>query len=218
MSFLKKSGLSKLAKQRIRYVETPKSLVAIVQKQSFGKWKDTAIRETVDKARAAQVVRIKEAQAHGNTAGFGAEFDDTAGFGDRFKKAMKKIAKNKVMKKVIKAHVVPLKLAHKVTHGKNSPIRKMEMALQKTLKKNLPFTKPFIDFHNKAAGATHKAMAQVGIGEAKKKITAKAIADVTKKLPPAAKKKAQAALVKRANEAVVTMPSGATYRFDPTKF
>src|SRR5688572_22608288 len=76
------------AKQRIRYIDTPTELVAVVQKRGWaGKWKDTPVREIVNKKQALRALRVQEANTTGNTAGV--DFDDTAGFGDRFKKFAK---------------------------------------------------------------------------------------------------------------------------------
>jgi hypothetical protein len=78
--------------------------------------------------------------------------------GAGFLKKLKKVGK--VIKKV---HTAPLKLVHKVTHGKKSPIRKLELAAQKVVGKALPFTKPFINAHNKVSNQTYKVMEKTGI-------------------------------------------------------
>jgi hypothetical protein len=69
----------------------------------------------------------------------------------------------KLWKGIKKAHTAPLKIAHKITHGKNSPIRKMELALQKGVSKYIPIAKPFIDIHNKVSAQTYKAMEKTGV-------------------------------------------------------
>lgn len=103
---------------------------------------------------------------------------------------LKKLKKG--LKKVAKVAVKPLQVAHKITHGKNSPIRKLELKVQKAVAKHLPVAKPFISIHNSLAAPVHKAIEGKKI---KAKVTAKAIADVTKNLPPDVKKGAQAALI-----------------------
>lgn len=198
-------------KTRIRYVEQPGVLLAIVQQKRglFGPWRDTKVVERIDMRRVEQSVRAVDAK-NGNTAGW----DDTAGFGDRLKKVARKIAKSKVVKVVAKAHTAPIKWANKVTHGKNSPIRKAELAVQGAVTKALPFTKPFIAFHNKAANQTQKLMARADMADAKKRVEAAAIVAEVKKLPPAQREAAQKELVKRAKQYVVESPTGASYRFD----
>jgi len=158
-----------LGNQRIRYVESPGTLTAIHEKRSFwGGWKPTGIREHIDMKRAEAAMREVDKRT-GNTAGYAGGYDDTAGFGDRLKKFGKKLAKNKVTKVIIKAHTAPLKAVHKVTHGKNSPIRKLEMKIQGAVTKALPFTKPFIDFHNKVGSKlTNATLAKVGIAPKEK--------------------------------------------------
>lgn len=69
----------------------------------------------------------------------------------------------KKLKKVGKVIAAPITIAHKITHGKKSPIRKLEMKLQKVVGKALPFTKPFIQAHNKISGGVYKAMEKAKI-------------------------------------------------------
>lgn len=204
-------------RKRIRYISTPGALTAVVEVRPsvFAAWRPTGERTTIDLARAARALAILD-KRNGNTAGDGGYGDlslgDTAGFGDRLKRFAKKVARNKVIRATV---IKPAKFLHKVTHGKNSPIRKMEMQVQKFVAKALPITKPFINFHNNiAAPATYKALQKAGIAEEKRKLTAKGIAEATKHLPAAARKAAQAELVKRAKQYVVQAPSGATYRFN----
>ena len=198
-------------KRRIRYVEQPGVLLAIVQEKHglFGQFKDTGEVHRIDMRRVEKAVKAVD-EKNGNTAGW----DDTAGFGDRLKRAARKIAKSKVGRVVVKAHTAPLKWANKVTHGKHSPIRKAEMAVQRAVVKTLPFTKPFVDFHNKAANQTQKLAARVGIADQKKRIEAKAIVDEVKKFPPDQRAAVQKQLVAAAKQYKVDSPTGATYRFN----
>jgi hypothetical protein len=76
---------------------------------------------------------------------------------------MGRLLSGKVRKKLKKAVFAPLTVAHKITHGKNSPIRKAELGLQKVVGKALPFTKPFIKAHNAIADKQYKAMEKAGV-------------------------------------------------------
>lgn len=116
--------------------------------------------------------------------GLAGDDDELAGFFKKLKKGLKK------------AVVTPVKLAHKYTH-QVGPIAKMHKQVQDGVAKALPFTKPFIKVHNSLAAPVHKAIEGKKI---KTKLTAKAIADVTKNLPPAQKGAAQAALVAKVKE------------------
>lgn len=69
----------------------------------------------------------------------------------------------KKLKKIGKVIAAPIAIAHKITHGKKSPIRKLEMKLQKVVGKALPFTKPFIQAHNKISGGVYTAMEKAHI-------------------------------------------------------
>jgi hypothetical protein len=161
---------------------------------------------------------------------------DTAGFWKKVKKAAKKIGKNKVVRVIAKAHTVPLKAAHKITHGKNSPIRKAELAMQRTITKNLPITKPFIAVHNKLASATDKVITGKKTGkkpsikelkdalpnradiaklaETNRVLKANAIASALKKVPKAQQAEAREVLVKKAKSWVVISPAtGITHSF-----
>lgn len=81
---------------------------------------------------------------------------------------MGRLLKGRVRKRLKKAFLGPAILLHKVTHGKNSPIRKIELKLQKVVGKALPFTKPFIQAHNKIAEkTTYKLAEKAGIGKTK---------------------------------------------------
>lgn len=121
--------------------------------------------------------------------GLAGEEDDIelAGFLKKLKKAAKKVGK---------VALKPVQIAHKYTH-QVGPIAKMEKAVQNAVGKALPFTKPFIKVHNSLAAPVHKA---IETGRIKKKLTAKAIADVTKNLPAATKGATQAALVAKVKE------------------
>lgn len=82
---------------------------------------------------------------------------------------------------------------HNLTH--KGPIEKAHKAVQRTVGKYLPITKPFIKIHNSLASPVHKLI------EGKKiraKVTARAIADVTKSLPPAQRAKARKILALKA--------------------
>jgi hypothetical protein len=84
---------------------------------------------------------------------------ETAGaFGRRLRRKFKKVGI--VLKK---AHTVPFRAIHKVTHGKRSPIRKLEEKLQGIVGKALPFTKPFIAAHNKVSNQTYKVLEKTGV-------------------------------------------------------
>lgn len=161
---------------------------------------------------------------------------DTAGFWKKVKKTAKKIGKNKVVKVIAKAHTVPLKAAHKITHGKNSPIRKAELAMQRTVTKNLPITKPFIAVHNKLAGATDKVITGKKTGkkpslkelkdalpskadiaklaETNRVVKANAIASALRKVPKAQQAEAREALLRKAKSWIVISPTtGITHSF-----
>ncbi|HEY3493040.1 MAG TPA: hypothetical protein VGK73_00065 [Polyangiaceae bacterium] len=120
--------------------------------------------------------------------GLAGDDDDVelAGFFKKLKKAAKKVGK---------VALAPVKIAHKITH--TGPIGKLHKQVQNTVAKALPFTKPFIKVHNSLAAPVHKAIEGKKVKQA---VTAKAIADVTKHLPAAAKGPAQAALVARAKQ------------------
>lgn len=115
------------------------------------------------------------------------EYDELGGFFKKLKKAAKAVGK---------VAMKPVKLAHKYTH-EVGPIAKMHKQVQAGVAKALPFTKPFISVHNSLAAPVHKAIEGKKI---KNKLTAKAIADVTKNLPAAQKGAAQAALVAKVKE------------------
>jgi hypothetical protein len=69
-------------------------------------------------------------------------------------------------KRLFKATLGPLALAHKLTHSNKSPIRKAELKLQGVVEKILPFTKPFIKFHNLISDkVVYKAFEKVGIAK-----------------------------------------------------
>lgn len=127
-----------------------------------------------------RIVRVVSAEP----AALMGELDAFPELGGRF---LKKLGRG-----LKKAVVAPVKIAHKITHGKNSPIAKMEKSVQKFVGKNLPIAKPFINIHNSLAKPIHKAIEGKKV---KKAITAKGIAEVTKNLPPEAKKAARTALV-----------------------
>jgi hypothetical protein len=167
--------LAKSPRQRIKYTEQGKLLIAEVEQRKGLRWHPTTVREVVDLNLAAKALSVHDAR-------YGVDDDDTSGFGDRVKSFAKKVAKSKVGKVVIKAHVAPLKIAHKITHAKNSPIRKAEMALQKYVGKALPFTKPFIAVHTKLAGGVHAGMEAAFKG----KSVTKAVKAAGKKLKPTA--------------------------------
>lgn len=153
----------KVPKRRIRWIDRPGKLVAQVEEKRGLRWLPTEVVEEIDLRVAAAAMAIHD-RRNGNTAG-----DDTAGFGDRLKRFAKRVAKSKVGKVIVKAHTAPLKIAHKITHGKNSPIRKAELALQKYVGKALPFTQPFIAVHNKLAGGVHKTVDTISSGGSAKK-------------------------------------------------
>lgn len=123
-------------------------------------------------------------------SGLAGDGDDVelAGFMSKLKKAAKKVGK---------VALAPVKLAHKYTH-QVGPIAAMHKKVQDYVAKALPITKPFIKVHNSLAAPVHKAIEGKKI---KAKVTAKAIADVTKDLPIAQKGAAQAALVAEAKKA-----------------
>ncbi len=236
-------------KRRIRYITHGRSLIAQVEQRSGFRWLPTNVREIVDLDRAAEAMRIYDQRKGSSTSGIYDDFTggvveftdstagiydgptlyaDTSGFGDRFKRFAKKIAKSKVGKIVKVVHVAPLKWAHKITHGKNSPIRKAELALQKQIGKALPFTKPFIKVHNQLASKTHSLVDKVtgtkkpranpkdmaDLVETTRRLQAKAISKILKKVPkkqkPAIKKK----LIQNATTWAVRSPqTGLTYNF-----
>lgn len=171
------SSSAKPTKKRIRWIDAPNKVVAQVEERRGLRWVPTGQREEVDLGVAAKAMAIYD-QRNGNTAG-----DDTAGFGDRLKRFAKRVAKSKVGKVVIKAHTAPLKAIHKITHHKNSPIRKAEMALQKYVGKALPFTRPFIKVHNKLSGGVHDVVKAAGDNKSIKKALKKG----GKKVKPSAK-------------------------------
>lgn len=73
--------------------------------------------------------------------------------------------RKRIKKRLFKATLGPLALAHKVTHGKHSPIRKAELKLQGVVGKILPFTKPFIKFHNMVSDKVYKGLEKVHIAK-----------------------------------------------------
>lgn len=85
--------------------------------------------------------------------------------------------RRRIKKRLFKATLGPLALAHKITHSKNSPIRKAELKLQGFVGKVLPFTKPFIKAHNMIADKFYEGLEKVHI--AKKGETSLAGADET---------------------------------------
>jgi hypothetical protein len=114
-------------------------------------------------------------------------------FGKKLKKGLKK------------ATLGPLKVAHKITHGKNSPIRKAELALQKTVGKALPFTKPFIKVHNTFASKVHKVVEKkTGLAKKAGKQAVKAQAAKVAQVKQTLKKALGSGVYK------VTLPSGKT--------
>lgn len=115
------------------------------------------------------------------------EYDELGGFLKKLKKAAKKVGK---------VALAPVKIAHKYTH-QVGPIAAMHKKVQEGVAKALPITKPFIKVHNSLASPVHKAIEGKKI---KNKLTAKAIADVTKDIPAAQKGAAQAALVAKVKE------------------
>jgi hypothetical protein len=129
--------------------------------------------------------------------------------------------------KLKKGFTAPLKLINTITHSKKSPIRKAELALQKGVKKVLPFTKPFIDAHNKLAAGTQKVIKKATNAKGAK-VNLKAAAAIaakakTPKAKAAAKKlKSGIAALNKLSKAVanakalskgtykVTLPTGKT--------
>lgn len=160
---------------------TPASIMQRVQVQQ----KPGAVRATLTMPNGRTLQCIVRC---GSPAELGAELDrlelDDPELGFSFKKAFKKVGKG---------ILAPVKLAHKYTH-EVGPIASMHKKVQEGVAKALPITKPFIKVHNSLAAPVHKAIEGKKI---KKQLTAKAIADVTKNLPPAQKGAAQAALVAR---------------------
>jgi transglutaminase superfamily protein len=84
-----------------------------------------------------------------------------AGFLKKVAKGIRKVTKSKAGKVLF----APITIAHKITHGKKSPIRKLEMKIQKGVAKALPFTKPFISAHNKISGGVYTAMERTGLAK-----------------------------------------------------
>ena len=93
----------------------------------------------------------------------------------------------KVGKFIKKAHVQPLRWAHKVTH--TGPIKKLETAVQNAVGKALPITKPFINFHNKVSGKlTVQALEKTGVLKGKSgpvTVDAGALVEAAKTVVPA---------------------------------
>lgn len=81
------------------------------------------------------------------------------------RKARRKKRRQKFRKVAKGVTLAPLKVVHKITHGKNSPIRKAELALQKVVGKALPFTKPLIEAHNKISTGIYKGMEKIGVAK-----------------------------------------------------
>lgn len=185
-----------MATQRIRYIERPGMTIAVVQERRGLTWVDTPLHFAIDHKRAKRAMEIMEARD--------GRVDDTSGFGDRFKRFVRRVAKKKAFKIITAPVTYPAKLAHKVTH--TGPLGKLHDQVQAAVGRALPFTKPFIKFHNRAANATQKAMAQAGLIDAKRRLTAKAIIDATKKLPAHQRKAAQKALVRKQKAWVVKSP------------
>lgn len=100
-------------------------------------------------------------------------------------------------KKIGKVALAPVKVAHKYTHQKG-PIAALHKKVQEGVAKALPVTKPFIKVHNSLAKPVHKAIEGKKIKNA---VTAKEIAKVTAKLPPAKRGAVQVALVAEAKKA-----------------
>jgi len=246
--------MAKKPRRRIRYITQGRSLIAQVEQRSGFRWLPTNVREVIDLDRAAAAMRVYDQRKGSSTSGIYDDFTggfvefedstagagiydgpslyaDTSGFGDRFKRFAKKIAKSKVGKIIKKVHVMPLKIAHKITHGKNSPIRKAEMALQRYVGKALPFTKPFIKVHNQLAKQTHSVVDKV-TGSKKKKtpkaapkdmvdlvettrrLQAAAISKILKKVPKKHKVAVKKKLIQKATTWAVKSPqTGLTYNF-----
>jgi hypothetical protein len=144
--------------------------------------------------------------------------------------------------KLKKGLLAPFKAVHKVTHHPKSPIRKAELALQKAVGKALPFTKPFINAHNKISAPVHKALSKASKSAKGGKLTtdqAKLAVGALKGAKAAALKgkggkaaqkllKASGAVAKAAKnlstvsalskgEYVVTTPTGKTVRIPASK-
>jgi hypothetical protein len=244
-------------KRRIRYITQGRELIAQVEQRTglLGKWLPTNVQEVINLDRAAEAMRIFDARKGSHTSGIYDDFTggyiefsdstagiydadvlyaDTSGFGDRFKRFAKKIAKSKVGKAIKKVHVAPLKIAHKITHGKNSPIRKAELALQKTVTKALPFTKPFINVHNQLASKVHKTVDKAtgtktlpakanpkdvaALIETTRRVQASAISNILKKAPAAHKEAIKKTLIQKATAYTVKSPqTGITYSFLPSQ-